>query len=175
VKDYGHNLPGLVANVRAQNCASRDEADVLVMTVHRAKGLEFDQVVLEDDFEELLDEHSQIRNMTGDEMEQKVNMLYVAMTRAITALEMNQNLQTFLAVWKKQLAGQPFQVGTPAPAGSAPDQRRWRSRRPIKSSRWQKQVWLTLLPRTRILSGRPPSRSLSFSPAGSMSRKSPGN
>ena len=47
-------------------------------------------------------------------------MLYVGMTRAITALEMNQNLQTFLAVWKKQLAGQPFQVGTPAPAGTPP-------------------------------------------------------
>jgi F-box protein 18 (helicase) len=120
VKDYGHNLPGLVANVRAQNCAIRDEADVLVMTVHRAKGLEFDQVVLEDDFEELLNEHSQIRDMTGDEMEQEVNMLYVGMTRAITALEMNQNMQTFLAVWKAQLAGQSFQVGTPAPAGTPP-------------------------------------------------------
>ena len=32
VKDYGNNLPGLVANVRAQNCASREEAGVLVMT-----------------------------------------------------------------------------------------------------------------------------------------------
>lgn len=120
VKDYGDNLPGLVANVRAQNCASREEADVLVMTVHRAKGLEFDQVVLENDFEELLDEHGQIRDMSGDEMEQEVNMLYVGMTRAIRALEMNQNLLSFLDVWKRQTTGKPFQLGTLAPAGAPP-------------------------------------------------------
>ena len=120
VKDYGNNLPGLVANVRAQNCASREEADVLVMTVHRAKGLEFDQVVLENDFEELLDEHGQIRDMSGDEMEQEVNMLYVGMTRAIRALEMNQNLLSFLDVWKRQTTGKPFQLGTLAPAGAPP-------------------------------------------------------
>jgi F-box protein 18 (helicase) len=120
VKDYGHNLPGLVANVRAQNCANREEADVLVMTVHRAKGLEFDQVVLENDFEELLDEHGKFRDMSGDEMAQEVNILYVGMTRAITALEINQNMRSFLDLWKTHLAGQPLQVGTTAPAGPPP-------------------------------------------------------
>ena len=47
-------------------------------------------------------------------------MLYVGMTRAIRALEMNQNLLSFLDVWKRQTTGKPFQLGTLAPAGAPP-------------------------------------------------------
>ncbi|MBK4737945.1 UvrD-helicase domain-containing protein [Noviherbaspirillum pedocola] len=107
VKEYKDNLPGLVAAVRAQVCENRDEADVLVSTVHRSKGLEYQQVVLEDDFEELLTESGQIRDMSGDELEQEVNILYVAITRASHALEMNQKLRAFLDVWKQVRAGEP--------------------------------------------------------------------
>ena len=38
----------------------------------------------------------------------------------ITDLEINQNMRSFLDLWKLHLAGQPFQVGTPIPAGAPP-------------------------------------------------------
>jgi hypothetical protein len=120
VKEYGDNLPGLVAAVRAQVCEDRDEADVLVSTVHRSKGLEFQQVVLEDDFEELLDEKGRIRDMSGDELEQEVNILYVAVTRASHALEMNQKLRAFLDVWKQVCAGEPAAAAPVAATATAP-------------------------------------------------------
>ncbi|CAM9746088.1 unnamed protein product, partial [Ectocarpus sp. 13 AM-2016] len=79
------------------------EADTLLSTVHKAKGLEFDTVVLADDFIEVDD----IRWTTepcpqpvwdSEAEKEEVNILYVAVTRAKRRLVVNSSLRTFLLV-----------------------------------------------------------------------------
>ncbi|CAM9815047.1 unnamed protein product [Ectocarpus sp. 4 AP-2014] len=79
------------------------EADTLLSTVHKAKGLEFNTVVLADDFIEVDD----IRWTTepcpqpmwdSEADKEEVNILYVAVTRAKRRLVVNSSLRAFLLV-----------------------------------------------------------------------------
>jgi F-box protein, helicase, 18 len=98
VREYRGALPGLIASVTAQACEHAGDADILLMTAHRSKGLEFDQVVLDDDFHELIDRKGQPNTgaMDAQAFEQEVNLLYVAMTRARRAIEFNRQIRAVL-------------------------------------------------------------------------------
>ncbi|CAM9553831.1 unnamed protein product [Choristocarpus tenellus] len=77
---------------------SGKEADVILSTVHKAKGLEFDTVVLANDFVDLstLDwSGGRPRIVSGGEAEE-VNILYVAVTRAKRRLVLNTPLRWLL-------------------------------------------------------------------------------
>lgn len=74
------NVP-LVARELRQNAVSNIRAaDVIVSTAHRSKGLEWDTVVLYDDFPDLIDEGELA--FDEKEIEDELNLLYVASTRA---------------------------------------------------------------------------------------------
>jgi len=74
--------------------ANMAEAHVILGTVHKAKGLEFDRVVLADDFADLEDlTHNEDAAQLTDE---DVNLLYVAVTRAKTELYINKGLSLYL-------------------------------------------------------------------------------
>jgi F-box protein, helicase, 18 len=98
VKEYGAALPGLIDQVSAGACAQPGDADLLLMTAHRSKGLEFDQVLLDDDFHDLIDKNGRPNHgaMDAHAYEQEVNLLYVAVTRARHAVEMNRQLHAVL-------------------------------------------------------------------------------
>jgi F-box protein 18 (helicase) len=98
VKEYGAALPRLIDQVSACACAQPGEANLLLMTAHRAKGLEFDQVLLDDDFHDLVDKKGRPNHgaMDSHAFEQEVNLLYVALTRARHAVELNPQLQAVL-------------------------------------------------------------------------------
>jgi superfamily I DNA/RNA helicase len=63
------------------------EADMVFSTVHRCKGMEYDEVTLEDDFvtpdkiRKILEE-SQSENPDITKLNEEVNLLYVAVTRS---------------------------------------------------------------------------------------------
>ena len=98
VREYRAALPGLIDSVMARACEQAGDADILLMTAHRSKGLEFDQVVLDDDFPDLVDRKGQPNTGAMDALafEQEVNLLYVAMTRARRAIEFNRQLRAVL-------------------------------------------------------------------------------
>lgn len=98
VKEYGAALPRLIDQVTASACAQPGEASVLLMTAHRSKGLEFDQVQLDDDFHDLVDKQGRpnLGAMDAHAFEQEVNLLYVALTRARHAVALNPQLQAVL-------------------------------------------------------------------------------
>ena len=74
------NVP-LVARELRQNAVNNIRAaDVIVSTAHRSKGLEWDTVVLYDDFPDLIDEGELAFH--EKEIEDELNLLYVASTRA---------------------------------------------------------------------------------------------
>lgn len=68
------------------------DADVRLTTAHKSKGMEYDQVVLADDFPDVIDEDGEYMEL--NDMER--NLIYVAATRAQTCLELNQTVQDII-------------------------------------------------------------------------------
>jgi F-box protein 18 (helicase) len=71
---------------------NKKDANVIITNVHRAKGLEFNQVVLANDFFKVDVEHK-MKSYDTIKEEEELNIIYVAITRAKIALELNENLK----------------------------------------------------------------------------------
>lgn len=71
----------------------KEEADVIITNVHQSKGLEFDNVVLNDDFANVCSR--ELRHCTELNKEE-YNLIYVAMTRAKLTLTLNKQMMLFL-------------------------------------------------------------------------------
>lgn len=96
LQTYGERTPSLCDRIEF-GCVDRAElADVILTTVHRSKGMEFDQVILADDFAQLVDENEFVLDMRSPEAIEEVNLFYVAITRAAKALQINDQLRSFL-------------------------------------------------------------------------------
>lgn len=126
-EDYGRNVPALVARIKAEVLRDSHDAHVTLTTAHRSKGLEWDQVALCSDFEEFIGDNGRLRRATTQELVQEANLLYVATTRALRALEKNRQILEI----ERALAEAGFQlpkaqaapqapVSTPAAAVAAP-------------------------------------------------------
>lgn len=83
VKQYNARIPRLVESIR-KNVMNPQQADILLTTAHKAKGLEWSCVRLADDFPSLVagDEIIKKDRLEADEF----NLIYVAMTRAMDSL-----------------------------------------------------------------------------------------
>lgn len=96
VREYKHTLPGLIEQVRAQATDEMKDAQVVLTSAHKSKGLQFLQVILGNDFEDMVDEQGFLRNLEADELDQEINLLYVALTRAEQNVELNPQLEAML-------------------------------------------------------------------------------
>ena len=68
-------------------------------TAHKSKGLEFEQVILTDDYAGLFDPEDKGRPLgPGEIAAEDVNLLYVAITRARRALQMNAELTRWVGM-----------------------------------------------------------------------------
>lgn len=68
---------------------------VTFTTAHKSKGREFSQVIIEDDFKSNYGEEGWVGLPTEEQ-----NLLYVACTRAIDALDYNQTVVEYLSKWE---------------------------------------------------------------------------
>jgi len=94
VKEFGTRLPGLIQELKTNHTAAKEDADMIFSTVHRCKGMEYDEVTLLKDFinEDKLKKY--ISQMGGDKiteadknrLAEEINILYVAITRAKSTL-----------------------------------------------------------------------------------------
>jgi len=84
IEKFGHRLPIIIEKIKTVCCKDIRMADIILSTVHKAKGLEFDTVVLLNDFPDFKDNFGRIA-VSEDEK----NLIYVAITRAKTSLVMN--------------------------------------------------------------------------------------
>ncbi len=90
VKEFRNKLPGLINQLKESHTATRQEADMVFSTVHRCKGLEYDEVTLLNDFINEAKLTKYIAEMGGDKISvadknrlaEEINILYVAATRA---------------------------------------------------------------------------------------------
>ncbi len=88
VKKYGRNLPGYIRKIK-ENHLENDEkqkAGMIFSTVHRCKGMEYDEVTLTGDFmtegkvKELVEEIGKGK-INANKLSEEINLLYVAVTR----------------------------------------------------------------------------------------------
>lgn len=99
VCDYGHQIPRLIDDIRSRHTdvTKRDWADfdgIFFSTAHKAKGLEFEQVWLADDFMRFFEDG---RELGPDQVDQEeVNILYVALTRARAAIRLSESFEEWL-------------------------------------------------------------------------------
>lgn len=81
VENYNDNLVGTLEKLRNVSDTKEKEADLIISTIHKSKGREWNNVVIEDDFK--------LSEKTNNE---EWNLLYVAVTRAQKTLFPKGNL-----------------------------------------------------------------------------------
>ncbi|XP_037316557.2 F-box DNA helicase 1 [Pungitius pungitius] len=118
VEKYGKRIPELAK--RLEKCFEEDfhKADFILGTVHKAKGLEFDTVMVTDDFAKVPSSKHNLHfnpdfsfsKLADDEW----NLLYVAVTRARTSLIITKSIRRLLTV-----AGEYF-LKSEMPPGAPP-------------------------------------------------------
>lgn len=88
IDKFGSRLPRLIAKLSKLEARKLKDAELVIGTSHRSKGLEFDYVRLADDFPDLTDpERFSNKKLLADEL----NLLYVAATRAMKTLVLNDS------------------------------------------------------------------------------------
>jgi F-box protein 18 (helicase) len=87
VETYNFSIPKLV-DMMNERAVEPDDAKIILTTAHKAKGLEWDNVLLVDDFAALVEDDEPINpsDLEADEF----NLIYVAMTRAIYNLRFHK-------------------------------------------------------------------------------------
>jgi len=104
VEEYGDSIPEIIDQINRKEGAasSMENARISLSTAHRAKGLEWDHVALNDDFIELceLPDFSKLNPIEAKsvlkEIEEELNILYVAATRSKKVLQLNFDLYNYL-------------------------------------------------------------------------------
>ncbi|MEI7811055.1 MAG: UvrD-helicase domain-containing protein [Ignavibacteria bacterium] len=99
VEEYGNEIPDLLKTLKEKHVENNDRksADVIFSTVHRCKGLEYDEITLEKDF---INEDSILKLIKKDGLDyidkpalaEEVNLLYVAVTRTGSRLRLPEEL-----------------------------------------------------------------------------------
>lgn len=82
-----------------ENYRSKGNEKITLITAHRSKGLEFDQVVLAQDFPSNFNSQGEFVGITIDEK----RLLYVATTRAMKALQYNDTVKEILEEFRVQI------------------------------------------------------------------------
>lgn len=130
VKKYQHNIYRVIENITSNICDQRNGEDVMVLTtVHRSKGLEYDLVKLADDFDlrYLLTEnnikkfkerkdakqketghHLEWRQPKRIEDRENLHLLYVGATRAKEVLFLPDELVEHVQNWNVCKGNQPL-------------------------------------------------------------------
>ncbi|HIE1973481.1 TPA: UvrD-helicase domain-containing protein [Escherichia coli] len=97
-------LPKKLELLRQYTVTNEQDADITVSTAHRSKGLEWPVVILDEDFQDITDPL-----MTEAERRDETNLLYVAVTRALKTLVLNDLMH--------QLAEEQLKTETPGGPG----------------------------------------------------------
>lgn len=98
VDEFGHGIPGLVQEMKVNEVQAMDDADLVLSTAHKSKGLDFPYVVIGDDFECLYDAELELETYgkLTPTMAQEINLLYVAITRARFHVQLNEETRRWI-------------------------------------------------------------------------------
>lgn len=99
VKKYHGNLPDYIRQIKEAHVENheKDKAGMIFSTVHRSKGLEYDEVTLVNDFiteDKIIKLVKEIgfNTLIKDKLAEEINLLYVAVTRTKNRLNIPEEL-----------------------------------------------------------------------------------
>lgn len=100
VSKYAGELSTIINGIKRNTVNRECDAEIILSTAHKSKGLEFEQVILANDFPNFVNNDLEInyKNCSEDE----VNILYVAATRAINVLKPNKTLNNILNLYRSK-------------------------------------------------------------------------
>lgn len=100
VEKYNGKLESIIKGIKSSS-TSINQADIILSTAHKSKGLEFEQVILSNDYPSFINKDGTFdyKQMREDE----INILYVAATRAIKVLKPNKQLDLIIDFYKNNI------------------------------------------------------------------------
>ena len=109
IKRYGESFLGVIYKIENANYTNHEsDAEFIFSTIHKAKGREWKNVIVEDDFL-IFSNNSSISLILSQEQEE-LNLIYVAVTRTMHNLDMRVGLHNFI----KKLVGENKKLSTGA-------------------------------------------------------------
>lgn len=96
IDTYGNATPGLVERIRKEAVDELTGNEIILTTAHKAKGLEWDNVRLLDDFVELVIDVDKETGKPKYPDKEEINLHYVAITRALKRLEVGDKIVDWL-------------------------------------------------------------------------------
>lgn len=89
VKEYGNQIPAIIRSLKEKHVGDgeKGKAEMIFSTVHRCKGMEYDEVQLVNDFitevklERLKEDQKKDKPVNVAKCNEEINLLYVAITR----------------------------------------------------------------------------------------------
>ncbi|MGM0520172.1 MAG: UvrD-helicase domain-containing protein [Campylobacterota bacterium] len=88
INTYGDNIFEINNKVKSQITLDKNEADIIFTTTHKSKGLQYNQVVMADDFITKKDIVNPKSNLSHVKINEELNIYYVASTRVKDAIEL---------------------------------------------------------------------------------------
>lgn len=95
VDEYEHKIPTLIGEIKCRAISHLTGQEVVLSTAHKAKGLEYMDVVLTDDFTDLKPRHNDEGQKENPKPEE-INIFYVALTRAMRGLALPNAIKEWL-------------------------------------------------------------------------------
>ncbi len=101
VNEYGNRIPSLLNTLKEKHTGDgdRSKAQMIFSTVHRAKGMEYDEVELAEDFisegkliKQKIAQQSKQEPLNITKLNEEINLLYVALTRAKFKLKIPEQM-----------------------------------------------------------------------------------
>jgi len=102
IRNYGRRLPGLLFDIKNRTTKKEKEADLILTTAHKAKGSEWDQVLIAEDYYPIFDESGEELNQDLIKNHEEINLFYVTITRAKTDISLNKELFKFFNIFNKK-------------------------------------------------------------------------
>ncbi|XP_077399338.1 F-box DNA helicase 1 isoform X2 [Vanacampus margaritifer] len=124
VAKYKNRIPDLVKRLRRHSEDNAGKADFILGTVHKAKGLEFEIVMVSDDFVNVPYSRHNMHHFVDDFSFSKIphdewNLLYVAVTRAKTTLIITRSIRRIISQTGEYFL-KPVIPSAPMKAGETP-------------------------------------------------------
>lgn len=88
VNTYGDNIFDINKRIKNKLTQNKNEADIIFTTTHKAKGLEYDQVFMVNDFINKKEINNPKNKSSFTQIIEELNIYYVAATRAKNAIQM---------------------------------------------------------------------------------------
>ena len=86
INTYGDNIFEINKTIKTKLTTNKEEADLIFTTTHKSKGLEFEQVIMADDFITKKELSNPKNKVSFLKLQEELNIYYVAATRVKSAI-----------------------------------------------------------------------------------------